>query len=53
MENGRRKVWICLTAVLAAAVVVGLIYLWQKESSSVKSGEGILIRQEVSDCYAG
>lgn len=53
MENGKRKVWICLAAVLAAAVVIGLIYLWQRDSGYTESGDGILIRQEVSKCHAG
>lgn len=42
MEDGRRKVWICLLIIVLAAVVVGVLYYL---SSPRESGdEGFLIR---------
>ena len=42
MENGRRKVWICLLVIVLAAVVVGILYYLS--SPQQPSDEGFLIR---------
>ena len=43
MENGRKKIWICLLAVILAAVVIGLLcYL---STPQEQAGEGFLIRR--------
>lgn len=40
MEDGKRKVWICLLVVVLAAVVIGIVY---SLSSSPQNMEGFLI----------
>ncbi len=49
MENGKRKILLCLFGVLLAAVVIGLIYYYQQTTMLKDNGEGVLIRtvQEV------
>lgn len=47
MENGRKKVWICLLVVVLAAVVIGIIYYL---STPPQNMEGFLIlAPEVSE----
>lgn len=50
MEDGRRKIWMCLLAVVLAAVVIGVIYYYS--SPQEQGTEGFLIRacqHEVAD----
>ncbi len=42
MEDGRKKIWICVAAAVLAAVVIGLLYYLSVPQE--KSGEGFLIR---------
>ncbi len=46
MENGKHKVRVCLSVVLLAAVVIGMIYYYQHRSAPAESNEGTLIRAE-------
>ena len=41
MEDGKKKIWICLLAVVLAAVVIGLVYYLSMPSE--QAGEGFLI----------
>ncbi|HJA07478.1 MAG TPA: hypothetical protein H9798_10125 [Candidatus Mediterraneibacter pullicola] len=42
MEDGRKKIWICLFIIVLAAVVIGLIYYLSTPQE--QAGEGFLIR---------
>lgn len=42
VENGKKKIWICLLTVVLAAVVIGLLYYMSTPQE--KGGEGFLIR---------
>lgn len=44
MEDGRRKIWICLLAAVLAAVVIGILYYLSTPEE--QGGEGFLIREE-------
>lgn len=44
MEDGKKKIWICLLTVVAAAVLAGLLYYMSV--SQEKGGEGFLIQGE-------
>lgn len=46
MDDGKKKVWICLLVVVLAAVVIGVLYYFSAPSES--GGEGFLIRAQ--DC---
>ena len=45
--NGRKKVWICLSIVVLAAVVIGAVYYMNMPKEH--SEEGFLIRRESED----
>ncbi|MCC2256037.1 hypothetical protein LKD70_16725 [Ruminococcus sp. CLA-AA-H200] len=47
MENGRKKIWICLLAVILAAVVIGLLY--SLSTPQEKGSEGFLIQRDVQE----
>lgn len=50
MEDGRRKIWICLLTVVLAAAAAGVIYYYSAPQE--QGGEGFLIRAcrcEVAD----
>lgn len=49
MENGKKKIWICLITVVLAAVVIGLLYYMSTPQGS--GGEGFLIRGEEVSGY--
>ena len=49
--NGRKKVWICLSIVVLAAVVIGAVYYMNMPKEH--SEEGFLIRRESEDCADG
>ena len=42
MEDGRKKIWICLLVIVLAAVVIGVIYYYSAPQE--KGTEGFLIR---------
>ena len=42
MEDGRRKIWICLLVVLLAAVVIGVLYYYSEPKE--QGSEGFLIK---------
>lgn len=42
MEDGRRKIWICLLVVVLAAVVIGVLYYYSAPQE--QGSEGFLIR---------
>lgn len=42
MEDGRRKIWICILTVVLAAVIIGLVYYLGRPQEY--SQEGFLIR---------
>lgn len=46
MDEGRRKVRICLVTLVLAAVVIGSAYYWYSSDEHFPDSEGTLIRQE-------
>ena len=51
MEDGKKKIWLCLIVVVLAAVVIGLLY--ELSTSRGQAGEGFLIensRQRAAAC---
>lgn len=44
MENGRRKIRICLFGIVLAAIVVGVFYYYFSGGGQVRSSEGTLIK---------
>ena len=51
MENGRRKICICLFGIVLAAVVVGIFYYYFSGSGQVRSSEGTLIKGPEVEYY--
>ncbi len=47
MDDGRKKIWICLLAVVLAAVVIGILYYFSTPAEH--GSEGFLIRAEVEE----
>ena len=47
MDDGRKKIWICLLVVALAAVVIGILYYFS--TSAEHGSEGFLIRAEVEE----
>ena len=49
MEEGKKKIRICLTTMVLAAVVIGIFYYYYHEGDAVSGSEGTLIwRPEVA-----
>lgn len=48
MDDGQKKIWICLFAVVLAAVVIGILYSFS--SSGEHSSEGFLIQAPCVQC---
>lgn len=46
MYEGRRKVRICLAAIVLAAVVIGGVYFLYSNDENFPDSEGTLIRQQ-------
>lgn len=44
MKEGRRKVRVCLIAMILAAVVTGSAYYWYSSAEQLPESEGTLIR---------
>lgn len=51
MENGRRKIRICLFSIVLAAVVIGIFYYYYSGNSQVRSSEGTLIQGPRVESY--
>ncbi len=49
MENGRRKIRICLFSIVLAAIVIGICYYCGSKEKNAYNSEGILIRQTQGD----
>ncbi len=47
MDDGRKKIWICLLVVALAAVVIGILYYFSTPAEH--GSEGFLIRAEVEE----
>lgn len=47
MDDGRKKIWICLLIVVLAAVVIGILYYYSTPAEH--GSEGFLIRAEVEE----
>ncbi|EOS38694.1 hypothetical protein AALC16_20645 [Lachnospiraceae bacterium 29-91] len=45
MEEGRRKIRICLMSVVLAAVVIGIFYYYYHDAEAVSNSTGTLIRR--------
>ena len=45
MEEGRRKIGICLMSVVLAAVVIGIFYYYYHDAEAVSNSTGTLIRR--------
>lgn len=51
MDEGRRKVWICLLIIVLAAVVIGILYCLS--TTGQQGSEGFLIMAPGVETYAG
>lgn len=51
MDEGRKKVWICLLVIVLAAVVIGILYYLS--TPSAQSSEGFLIMAPGGESYVG
>ena len=49
MEDGRKKIWICLLTVVLAAVLIGVIYYYSAPQE--QGNEGFLIREQWEETY--
>ena len=49
MEDGRKKIWICLLTVVLAAVLIGVIYYYSAPRE--QGNEGFLIREQWEGSY--
>lgn len=50
MNDGQKKIWICLLIVVLAAVVIGILYYFSTPTEH--SSEGFLIRAAHGQCEA-
>lgn len=51
MEEGKKKIRICLIGMVLAAVVIGIFYYYYHEGDTVSESEGTLIRQPEVESY--
>lgn len=51
MENGRRKIRICLLGIVLAAVVIGIFYYYFSGSNQPQTSEGTLIQGPKAEYY--
>lgn len=51
MENGRRKIRICLFGIVLAAVVIGIFYYYFNSNGQIRSSEGTLIKGPEVEYY--
>lgn len=51
MENGKRKIRICLLGIVLAAVVIGIFYYYYNGNTKVRSSEGTLIQGPKVEYY--
>ena len=49
MEDGRKKIWICLLTVVIAAILIGVIYYYSAPQE--QGTEGFLIREQGEESY--
>ncbi len=49
MEDGRKKIWICLLTVVLAAILIGVIYYYSAPQE--QGTEGFLIREQGEESY--
>ena len=52
MEEGRRKIRICLMSIVLAAVVIGIFYYYYHDAEAVSNGAGTLIRRPGAEYHA-
>lgn len=53
MEEGRRKIRICLMSIVLAAVVIGIFYYCYNDAEAVSESSGTLIRRPGAESYVG
>lgn len=51
MEEGRRKIRICLMSIVLAAVVIGIFYYYYHDAEAVSNSAGTLIRGPEAESY--
>lgn len=51
MEDGKKKIWICLLIIVAAAVLIGLLYYFGAQD--ISGSEGVLIRVQCEEMSTG
>lgn len=51
MQDGKKKIWICLLIIVLAAAAAGVI--WYFSMPDVPGSEGVLIRAPYSSCAPG
>lgn len=53
MEEGRKKIRICLMGIVLAAVVIGIFYYYNNDAGAVTESAGTLIRRPGAESYVG
>jgi len=53
MEEGRRKIRICLMSMILAAVVIGIFYYYYNDAEAVSESAGTLIQRPGAESYVG
>ncbi len=51
MEEGKKKIRICLISMVIAAVVMGLFYYYYHDGEAAYENEGTLIRNRQEESY--
>lgn len=51
MEEGRRKIRLCLMSIVLAAVATGIFYYYYSSTDKIPGSEGTLIRKPGAEYY--
>lgn len=51
MEDGRKKIRICLISIVLAAVIIGVCYYYSSGETQKYNTEGTLIRRFQEECH--
>ena len=51
MEEGRRKIRLCLMSIVLAAVAVGIFYYYYGSTDKIPGNEGTLIKRPGAEYY--
>lgn len=51
MEEGRRKIRLCLMSIVLTAVAIGIFYYYYNGTNTITGSEGTLIRRPGAQCH--